>query len=142
MEDAVSKYNKIIFKRAETISTITFNRPSGHNAMDKEMSDELADAVRAVKKDRECRFLGRRIPAHLLVPVEALRGGRHPQRTVHRHRGGAFELLYPGRRRLREASPSSGDRDELARHGESELRRERHRDGDRAEAARHASDRQ
>src|SRR6266481_2989370 len=57
MEDVMSKYNKIIFERAETISTITFNRPSAHNAMDKEMSDELADAVRAVKKDRECRFL-------------------------------------------------------------------------------------
>jgi enoyl-CoA hydratase/carnithine racemase len=36
---------------------ITFNGPHAHNALDREMSDELADAVRAVKKDRECRFL-------------------------------------------------------------------------------------
>jgi enoyl-CoA hydratase/carnithine racemase len=57
MEAVVSKYEKIIFERAGTISTITFNRPAVHNALDKEMSDELADAVRAVKKDRECRFL-------------------------------------------------------------------------------------
>ena len=48
---------KIIFDRAGTISTITFNRPTAHNALDKEMSDELADAVRTVKRDRECRFL-------------------------------------------------------------------------------------
>ncbi len=53
----MSKYKKILFDRAGTISTITFNRPAAHNALDREMSDELADAVRAVKKDRECRFL-------------------------------------------------------------------------------------
>ena len=40
-----------------TITRITFNRPHAHNALDREMSDELADAVRKVKKDRECRFL-------------------------------------------------------------------------------------
>jgi enoyl-CoA hydratase/carnithine racemase len=53
----VSKFKKIIFERDGAISKITFNRPAAHNALDKEMSDELADAVRAVKKDRECRFL-------------------------------------------------------------------------------------
>jgi enoyl-CoA hydratase len=53
----VTEYKKILFKREGAISTITFNRPEAHNALDREMSDELADAVRAVKKDRECRFL-------------------------------------------------------------------------------------
>jgi len=40
----------------ETISTITFNRPAAHNALDRKCRDELADAVRAVKNDRDCRF--------------------------------------------------------------------------------------
>jgi enoyl-CoA hydratase/carnithine racemase len=53
----LSQYKHIIFEREPTITRITFNRPHAHNALDREMSDELADAVRAVKKDRECRFL-------------------------------------------------------------------------------------
>ena len=53
----MSHYKHIIFSREETITRITFNRPQAHNALDREMSDELADAVRKVKKDRECRFL-------------------------------------------------------------------------------------
>ncbi|MDT7562774.1 MAG: 3-hydroxypropionyl-coenzyme dehydratase [Pseudonocardiales bacterium] len=56
-EDAVTEYKKILFDRAGEITTITFNRPEAHNALDREMSDELADAVRRVKNDRECRFL-------------------------------------------------------------------------------------
>jgi enoyl-CoA hydratase/carnithine racemase len=55
--DAVTEYKKILFDRAGEITTITFNRPEAHNALDREMSDELADAVRRVKNDRECRFL-------------------------------------------------------------------------------------
>jgi enoyl-CoA hydratase/carnithine racemase len=50
-------YDKIIFERSGETTTITFNRPHAHNALDREMSDELTDAVRRVKKDRECRFL-------------------------------------------------------------------------------------
>jgi enoyl-CoA hydratase/carnithine racemase len=57
LEDAVTGYKKILFDRLGEITTITFNRPEAHNAMDREMSDELADAVRRVKTDRECRFL-------------------------------------------------------------------------------------
>jgi enoyl-CoA hydratase/carnithine racemase len=56
-EDAVTEYKKILFDRAGEIITITFNRPEAHNALDREMSDEVADAVRRVKNDRECRFL-------------------------------------------------------------------------------------
>jgi enoyl-CoA hydratase/carnithine racemase len=50
-------YSKIIFERSGELTTITFNRPESHNALDREMSDELTDAVRRVKEDRECRFL-------------------------------------------------------------------------------------
>ncbi|MDT7585317.1 MAG: 3-hydroxypropionyl-coenzyme dehydratase [Pseudonocardiales bacterium] len=53
----MTEYKKILFDRAGEITTITFNRPEAHNALDREMSDELADAVRRVKNDRECRFL-------------------------------------------------------------------------------------
>jgi enoyl-CoA hydratase/carnithine racemase len=53
----VSDYKKILFQREGPITTITFNRPDVHNALDREMSDEITDAVRLVKKDRECRFL-------------------------------------------------------------------------------------
>jgi enoyl-CoA hydratase len=54
---AVTDYKKILFERNGVISTITFNRPESHNAMDREMSDELQDAVRRVKRDRDCRVL-------------------------------------------------------------------------------------
>src|SRR5258705_13071490 len=53
----MTDYKKILFSRSGAVSTITFNRPDAHNALDRVMSDELADAVRTVKKDRECRFL-------------------------------------------------------------------------------------
>jgi enoyl-CoA hydratase/carnithine racemase len=53
----VTDYKKILFARDGVISTITFNRPESHNALDREMSDELQDAVRRVKGDRECRIL-------------------------------------------------------------------------------------
>ncbi|MCU1652668.1 MAG: hypothetical protein JWQ60_3817 [Pseudonocardia sp.] len=53
----MTEYKKILFDRVGEIITITFNRPEAHNALDREMSDELADAVRRVKNDRECRFL-------------------------------------------------------------------------------------
>jgi enoyl-CoA hydratase/carnithine racemase len=58
MERAVmAEYKKILFSREGAISTITFNRPEAHNALDKEMSDELQDAVRRTKRDRDCRIL-------------------------------------------------------------------------------------
>jgi enoyl-CoA hydratase/carnithine racemase len=58
MERAVmTEYKKILFNREGGTSTITLNRPEAHNALDKEMSDELQDAVRRVKRDRGCRFL-------------------------------------------------------------------------------------
>lgn len=53
----MTEYKKILFAREGAISTITLNRPEAHNALDREMSDELQDAVRSVKLDRECRIL-------------------------------------------------------------------------------------
>jgi enoyl-CoA hydratase/carnithine racemase len=53
----MTEYKKILFTREGTTSTITFNRPEAHNALDREMSDEVQDAVRRVKRDRACRFL-------------------------------------------------------------------------------------
>jgi enoyl-CoA hydratase/carnithine racemase len=53
----VAEYQKILFKRDGAISTITLNRPEAHNALDRQMSDELRHAVRTVQSDRGCRFL-------------------------------------------------------------------------------------
>jgi enoyl-CoA hydratase/carnithine racemase len=53
----MAEYKKIIFVRDAAITTITLNRPEAHNALDREMSAELQDAVRRVQGDRECRFL-------------------------------------------------------------------------------------
>ena len=53
----MTDYAKIVFERNGEISTITFNRPDSHNALDRQMSDEIADAVRSVQGDRACRFL-------------------------------------------------------------------------------------
>ena len=53
----MTDYKKLLVERTDEITTITFNRPESHNALDREMSEELADAVRSVQKDRGCRFL-------------------------------------------------------------------------------------
>lgn len=50
-------YTKLLFDRNDTVTTITLNRPECHNALDKELSAELNDAVRAVRADRECRVM-------------------------------------------------------------------------------------
>ncbi len=50
-------YNKLIFERNDTVTTITLNRPKVHNALDREISNELNAAVREVRDDRECRVL-------------------------------------------------------------------------------------
>ncbi|RJF88211.1 enoyl-CoA hydratase/isomerase family protein [Oleomonas cavernae] len=50
-------YEKLIFDRKGEVTTITLNRPSAHNALDKELSAELNAAVREVRADRDCRIL-------------------------------------------------------------------------------------
>jgi enoyl-CoA hydratase/carnithine racemase len=63
-ESTVAGYEKILFTSDGVITTITFNRPEAHNALDRQMSDELQDAVRRVKNDHECRFLVLRGAGH------------------------------------------------------------------------------
>ena len=50
-------YEKLTFGRDSAVTTITLNRPKVHNALDKQVSDELNRAVRAVRDDRACRVL-------------------------------------------------------------------------------------
>jgi enoyl-CoA hydratase len=50
-------YEKLTFGRDSAVTTITLNRPKVHNALDKQLSDELNRAVRAVRDDRACRVL-------------------------------------------------------------------------------------
>lgn len=50
-------YDHLLFDRAGSVTTITLNRPEVHNALDRKLSAELNEAVRAVRADRECRVL-------------------------------------------------------------------------------------
>lgn len=53
----MSDSKKLLYKRDSIVTTITLNRPEAHNALDREMSDDLAAAIRTVQRDRECRFV-------------------------------------------------------------------------------------
>ncbi len=50
-------FQKLLFDRKGEVTTITLNRPERHNALDKELSAELNQAVRDVRADRGCRVL-------------------------------------------------------------------------------------
>jgi enoyl-CoA hydratase len=50
-------YEKLIFERKGEVTTITLNRPKAHNALDKQLSAELNEAIRQVRADRACRVL-------------------------------------------------------------------------------------
>ena len=50
-------YEKLIYDRNGDITTITLNRPKSNNALDKQLSAELNQAVRQVRADRACRVL-------------------------------------------------------------------------------------
>jgi enoyl-CoA hydratase len=51
------RYEKLIFGRRGSVTTITLNRPEVHNALDRALSDELNRAVRQVRDDRQCAVL-------------------------------------------------------------------------------------
>ena len=53
----MSDYEKLLFHTDGPVTTITLNRPEVHNALDREISAELNEAVRRVRADRECRVL-------------------------------------------------------------------------------------
>jgi enoyl-CoA hydratase/carnithine racemase len=50
-------FTRLIFDRSGPVTTITFNRPEVHNALDRTLSAELNTAVRQVREDRDCRVL-------------------------------------------------------------------------------------
>jgi enoyl-CoA hydratase/carnithine racemase len=53
----MSDFKKLIFDRQDAVTTITLNRPKVHNALDKELSAELKQAILDVRADRECRVM-------------------------------------------------------------------------------------
>ena len=57
MTRQLSPSGKLIVDREGPVTRLTLNRPNVHNALDRELSQELHDAVRAVNVDRECRIL-------------------------------------------------------------------------------------
>ena len=57
MENGPSPSGKLIFRKDGPVTRITLNRPRVHNALDRELSQELQDAIRAVDGDRDCLVL-------------------------------------------------------------------------------------
>ena len=57
MSDQPSPSGKLIVSREGSVTTITLNRPECHNALDRELSAELNNAVREISVDRECRVV-------------------------------------------------------------------------------------
>lgn len=57
MPEERSPSGKLLVAREGAVTTITLNRPECHNALDREISAELNQAVRNVSVDRECRVL-------------------------------------------------------------------------------------
>ncbi len=51
------EFNTLQYENKNGITTITLNRPDRFNAFDNEMSFELQDALKAVKRDKECRVV-------------------------------------------------------------------------------------
>ena len=57
MTEQPSPSGKLIVRKEEQVTRITLNRPECHNALDREVSAELNQAVRDVGTDRDCRIL-------------------------------------------------------------------------------------
>ena len=57
MAETKSPSGKLIVDKEGPITRITLNRPEVHNALDRELSQELNDAVKEVNVDRDCRIM-------------------------------------------------------------------------------------
>ncbi|MGH7806419.1 MAG: enoyl-CoA hydratase/isomerase family protein [Candidatus Binatia bacterium] len=57
MPEAKSPSGKLVVRREGPVTRITLNRPECHNALDREVSAELNQAVRDVSVDRGCRIV-------------------------------------------------------------------------------------
>ena len=57
MAEQLSASGKLIYDKNGEVTRITLNRPEIHNALDRELSQELNDAFRKVNVDRDCRVL-------------------------------------------------------------------------------------
>ncbi len=57
MPEKHSPSGKLIVSKKGSVTTITLIRPKVHNALDRELSQDLNDAVKAVNIDRGCRIL-------------------------------------------------------------------------------------
>jgi enoyl-CoA hydratase/carnithine racemase len=51
----MSKYKNIFLNESDSISVLTFNRPQSLNAMNREMMDEIIDALKKITADRNIR---------------------------------------------------------------------------------------
>lgn len=57
MAEKISESGKLIVDKKGPVTRLTLNRPECHNALDRELSQELNDALKEVNADRECRVM-------------------------------------------------------------------------------------
>ena len=57
MSKQYSPSEKLYVEKNGPVTRITLNRPRIHNCLDRELSQELQDAIMAVNRDRECKIL-------------------------------------------------------------------------------------
>lgn len=57
MENGPTPSGKLIFEKDGPITRITLNRPGIHNALDRELSQDLQNAIKAVDDDRDCQIM-------------------------------------------------------------------------------------
>ena len=53
----MSAEQKLIVERSGPVTTVTLNRPQVHNALDRDLSEQLNCAVREIRDDLECRVV-------------------------------------------------------------------------------------